>query len=655
MRGAKCIVLMMLVLFGFVMQNEMFQRGISGAGADRYLSIQLSYSPDFGEDEYAMLISDIEMVSEENGVHPYAILYMPVSDIERRINIYGDEFVKAQIQRLDGVCEQEYKTLSAGAATVSYHPFSDLRTADGQYVSNILFIGEQSDVMAVYETLSGRYEISRPVISEGNEADMTCIIWSTINVIMAVMTVLFIAVKKKEIVIKISMGQSPGALIMQNILTEAVSDFLVFFFVKWICSFFISGEYMEREFTLIYAAGVALSALLYLSFAVYDIRMTFSNAVVSQKAFRGIYCLKFVVTLGTILTVCTNLDLIQHNITAMSDDEYIKTFQDRYYITISPLNPAQTGDGASIDKLHDIAERIYVDGYEEFMPVVSTLALRDYGNNADYVLVNEYGADTIKDFLAEAGSLDGTEVAVFVPGNLNREEILAEVDYCLSKLIKERGGLEQKIFVYDGNKTFSYVDRSMENSLRQVRNPIVIYAGFSGVQYKDLLCMDDISNIMFRMEEDASKLEADYRLREQGCKVILTNAEERFRYYNAFLKQGISFCSSIAVFMFLLQMILVYVVVLLEYKNNALELSLKKILGYGFWQRGRFFLLKSMIAGTGAALTGMLVGSLTGLYRPLNGLLQGMVIILVEMVMDFCFVLKNEKENTMKVLKGGCL
>lgn len=655
MRGAKSIVLIMLLLFGFVMQNEIFQRGVSGAGADRYLSMRLSYSPDFGDDEYAILISDIEIVSEENSVHPYAILYMPVSDIERRINIYCDEFVRAQIQRLDGVYEQEYKTLSAGAATVAYHPFSDLRTKDGQYVSNILFIGEQSDVMAVYETLSGQYEISRPVISEGNEADMTYIIWATIDVIMVVMTVLFIAVKKKEIVIKISMGQSPRALILQNVLTEAVSDFLVFFFVKWICSFFISGEYMEREFTLIYAAGVALSALLYLSFAVYDIRMTFSNAVVSRKVFRGIYCLKFVVTLGTILTVCTNLDLIRYNKMAMSDDEYIKTFQDRYYITISPLNPAQTGDSASIDKLQDIAARIYVDGYEEFMPVVSTLSLRDYDNNADYVLVNEYGADTIKDFLAEAGSLGGTEVAVFVPKNLNKEEILAEVDYCLSKLIKDRGGLEQKVFVYDGNKTFSYVDRSMENSLSQVRNPIVIYAGFSGVRYKDLLCIDDISNVMFRMEGDASKLEADYRLREQGCKVILTNAEERFRYYNAFLKQGISFCSSIAVFMFLLQMILVYVVVLLEYKNNALEISLKKILGYGFWQRCRFFLLKSMIAGTGAALTGMLIGSLTGLYRPLNGLLQGMVIILVEMVMDFCFVLKNEKENTMKVLKGGCL
>lgn len=655
MRGAKGIVLMMLLLFGFVMQNEIFQRHIGGVGADRYLSMHLSYSLDSGRDEYAMLISDIETVSGEKGVHPYVILYVPVSDIERRINIYCDEFVRAQIQRMDGVYEREYKTLSSGGATVFYYPFSDLRITEEQYASDILFIGEQSAVMAVYEILSEQYQISRPMISEGNEADMTYIIWVTIDVIMVVMTVLFIAVKKKEIVIKLSMGQSPKLLILQNVLMEAALDFFVFLFVKWMCSFFISGEYMEREFTLIYAVGVVLSALLYLNFAVYDIRMTFSNAVVSKKVFRGIYCLKFIVTLGTILTVCTNLSLILQNKMAMSDDEYIKAFQDRYYITISPINPAQIGYSASIDKRYEIADQIYVDGYEEFKPVVSTLVLRDYDNNADYVLVNEYGADTIKNFLAAAGDLEGTEVAVFVPGHLNREEILAEVDYCLSKIIKDRGGLEQKTFVYDGNKTFSYVDRSVENSLNKVRNPIVVYAGFSGEQYKDLLCIDDISNVMFRLEGDAAELEKDYRLQEQGYKVILTNVEERFRYYNAFLKQGISFCSSIAVFMFLLQMILVYIVVLLEYKNNALELSLKKILGYSFWQRCRFFLLKSMIFGIGAALTGMLIGSLTGLYRPLNGLMQGTVIILVEMVMDFCFLLKNENENTMKVLKGGCL
>lgn len=654
MRGAKCIVLMILLVLGFVLQNETFQRHISGVGADRYLSMQLSYSLDSGEDEYAALISAVETVSKENAVHPYAILYIPASDIERRIHIYGDEFVKAQIQALDGVYEREYKTLSSGGAAVSYYPFSDLKNANGQYASNILFIGEPSDIMAVYAALSEHYQVSRPMVSEGNEADMTYIIWGTIVVIMVLMTVLYVVVKKKEMVIKIFMGQSPMVLILKNIIIEIFFDFLAFFFVKWICAFFISGEYMEKEFTLIYVLGVVLSAFLYCSFAVYDMRMTFSNEVVSKEVLRGIYCLKLIVTLGTILTVCTNLNLVQQNKMAMSNDDFTKIFKDRYYITISPLNPTQI-DSASIDKMYDIANQIYVDGYEEFLPMVSTMVLSDMDNHAEYVLVNEYGADTIENFLSEAENLDSADVVVFVPKRLNNEKNLAEVDYCLSKIIKDRDSLEWQICVYNDNKVFSYVNRNQENNVSRVRNPIVIYAGFAGSQYKELLCIDDIQNVMFKMEGDAAKLERNYQLREQGYKAILTNAAERFEYYNAFLKKGISFCSSIAVFMFLLQMILVYIVVLLEYKNNALEWSLKKILGYSFWQRYRGIWLKSMIIGIGAASAGTLVGFLTGLYRPLDGMLQGSIIIFAELIMDLWFIVKNEKENTMKVLKGGCL
>ena len=655
MRIAKCIILMFMVLFGFVMQNEIFHRYIGGVGADRYLSMTLSYSLEDGGTEYAELITDIENIAKEKGVHPYAIVSESTSDIEHRINIYCDEFVKTELQCRDGVYEKEYKSFSSGNSKVSFSCFSDLKKNNRQYASSVLFIGEKSDIMDLYEKLAPKYEISHPAISEGNEADMTCTIWVTIDVIMVLMTVMLIAARRKEVVVKVSMGQNPQMLIVKNILTEISLDFCVFIIIKWFCSYYISGEYMEKEFTMIYALGSVVSALLYLWFAVYDIKIAFSNLFVSKNVLKVIYLTKFIVTVGTIFTVCTNYELMNQKKLSLYDDKLIQKYEDYCYITISSLNPTQVISGESYDKVYDIANQIYVNGYEEFAPVVSTLVLKDDDKKADYVLVNEHGADTIANFLEESDIPGDADVVVFVPKRFNNKEVLAEIDYCLSKIICDRKDLKIKTIEYEGNKTYSYVDRNLENNINKIKNPIIIYAGFPGSQYKDLLCISDIKNVMFKIESDVAKLENDFQLRKWGFKVILTNVAERFRYYNSGLKQVISFCSAISVFMLLLQTILIYIVVLFEYRNNAMELSIKKILGYGFGQRCWLLLLKSGIYGIAATVISIMIGLFSGLYRPMNGLIQGVIIILGEMIMDMCFVMKNERTDTMKVLKGGCL
>ena len=161
---------------------------------------------------------------------------------------------------------------------------------------------------------------------------------------------------------------------------------------------------------------------------------------------------------------------------------------------------------------------------------------------------------------------------------------------------------------------------------------------------------------MFRLTDvDIVKLKEEYLPPEKGYELIITKVKDRFRYYNNLLRQGISFCSSVAVFILFLQIILTVTVVIMEYRNNAMESALKKVLGYSLPRRCAKILLFTVISNGLVTTAAVVVGMVLELYRPQAALAVGAVLLALEFGIELSNILRMEKDNTLKTLKGGCL
>lgn len=581
MKAGKSIALAMILIFGIVMQCEIFQINLGNFDTGEYLCMELSYE---SNPEKEAFLTDVERVSEAHGVHPFATRYQYNSEIDKVLYLYGDSYADQVIRREQGIADRLYRSLSAGNTRVEYRDFAELKEVSDQRLYTVSFIGDMEDIDAVYEELSASYEITEPAITGPNEYDMTYLIWITIDLVMLLMTILCIAVKKKEVTIRISMGQNPGRIVLKNIAGELALDLFLFFGVKAVCSLFISGEYMARTVFVIYCVGILLSCLAYVSYAFYDIRRAFSNVFVTNGVKHVIYGLKFIVSVGTMAVIITNISLVMQNRSSLGKTDFADTYRDYSYLEIVDRNPPS--EDASV----------------------------------------------------------------------RWEETKEEAECCLGNILTDTAGLKEQVVIYDDSRSFSYINRNLENNMTTIRNPVLVYAKFHGADVLDRIHIEETKNVMFRLTDvDIVKLKEEYLPPEKGYELIITKVKDRFRYYNNLLRQGISFCSSVAVFILFLQIILTVTVVIMEYRNNAMESALKKVLGYSLPRRCAKILLFTVISNGLVTTAAVVVGMVLELYRPQAALAVGAVLLALEFGIELSNILRMEKDNTLKTLKGGCL
>lgn len=654
MRIGKSIALAIILLFGIVMQCEIFQTNLGNFDTGEYLSVEISYE---SESERDAFLSDIFQVSKEHSVHPFATVITFQNEIEQTLYIYGDETVRKVLKKEQGISDKLYRSLASGIMEVKYRDFEELSELSSRRLYTISFIGNREEIYAVYEELADSYEITYPAIIGPNEYDMTWLIWIIIDVVMFLMTILCVAVKKKEVTIRISMGQDTRGIILKYLITEILTDLLLFFGIKLFCSLFVSGVYMAKTVLGIYLAGVGISCINYISFAVYDIRRAFSNVFVTRGVKNIIYALKFIVSVGTVFTIITNISLIMQNRMSLGKMDFGDIYQDYSYLELVDRNPpAGQNLAARWEDIYNINNQIYIENYEKLQPVVSEMVLQDGDHGAKYVLVNEYGAASLETFVQGLEYNESADVIYFIPEQYNTDTIMENARGCLGTIITDSSGLQEQVIVYQDKRSFSYINRNLENNMSIVRNPVVVYAKFHGADYQDRICIEDMKNVMLRLtDEDIAEIKEIYSLEGEGYEVIVTKVAERFGYYNNLLRQGISFCSSVAVFILFLHIILTVTIVIMEYKNNAMELSLKKILGYSLLRRNLKIILFTVFSNGIVIITAAVIGIRFEKYTIKGALEVGIVIFAIELGIEILNIIKIEKENLLKTLKGGCL
>lgn len=645
MKVVRSIIIFFALIFGFILQAEVFQTQLWNFDRSYYLSMEYNVS----ENELERFLSEVSNVAQTYGVSLFSTHIQMESNYKTSLTIFGNEpSVKDTLYRTMNIAEQKYTSLLNGTTEVKYHSLSELISLNGNSQNRLSFIGNQKDILKIYEEIVDKYDVGYPKYTEATEKDMILIVWLMIDFLAIVMSCIEVLRRKKEVVIRVSLGEDVRRIIVKSVLSDIAMYTLVYCFARLFIYQYISGEYEHNLALMVYSVGILLSVLPYLTFCRYDMRMAFANANESKGVLNVLYATKIIVTALTIVTLSTNLSSIHWN--ALSDDELIEPYKDCIYIN---LRNTGSGDYSNEEAFWN---NVYANKYDRINPILCINILDD---KTDYILLNNNAKDMLQGFSDMLPDTNDTvDFIIFIHKNLSltgeKEMALLSMSSFIENTVTE---LNIQVIEYNERQVFSYIASSDVYGIKDSTNPVVIFQTNSNVKFDGASLQRYASNeIMFRVsQEEFENIVTDYTELVSGFETVTTNVNEYYTYQKNFIVKLVSFLSSLCVIVLLLDVAIVISISSMEYRIHSLEISLKKISGYSIFDRNKKLFVASLLSDSLIITALSILGLITDIYSAgLCGII-GVLLIAFETLILCGNITKVEKENIHKILKGGCL
>jgi hypothetical protein len=134
-----------------------------------------------------------------------------------------------------------------------------------------------------------------------------------------------------------------------------------------------------------------------------------------------------------------------------------------------------------------------------------------------------------------------------------------------------------------------------------------------------------------------------------------TNAKDFFDYHWNLLKRTLLINSVITLILIALEILTISTVIKLEYNVNAVEIALKKILGYNLFHRFKKIYLMEIILGIASVTASLILNILLDFGQAKFILLGCVIFIVCDLTVMTIKIMRLDKENINKILKGGAL
>ena len=304
-----------------------------------------------------------------------------------------------------------------------------------------------------------------------------------------------------------------------------------------------------------------------------------------------------------------------------------------------------------------------VEYEKEYSVMNPSICINILNGKNDVVFVNNNGKDMLQGFKesVEKESSDENDLIIFIPKGKSFEEnkMLAydRLDFCFKYPKEDFKDWKIKYVEYSDSKYFSYLDNNSIDGVERTKNPILIYqlnndlkidgANLQGYKGEAILFNTTRENL----EEICSKYENVLGNYNQ----VITNVEDQYNYNHTFLVKLLAFLSSLCVVIIFLDIAIILAVSQLEFRRNAMKISLMKILGYGLLNRHKSFLGLVMMENL-VVFTGVLILSLISKRIDTKiAILVSALVILIGFIIIIFNIIRIERTNVQKSLKGGCL
>lgn len=664
MKKLKFLIDAVLMLLGFTIVGELhhfyldnFMNGIT--------STTLYLQSNTSENE---MKQDALKSAKDHDVVFFVLQTEVKSTFEKEFCIYQncDEIQKYLDAEYD-IEEKNYKSLFSGVLKFYYDDYENI--SDELLLENHTYyvVGKNEDIQAFKMELINKYAGNHPRYGEkNNESRNTVfIIWLIIYMLLFVLTGYDQLFQQKEVYIRASFGERIYRSILKNIFLDigvfAGVFLLSFCFLK---QFTMAEFYKQISYT---AFGIFLvfNSMIYFRWIFLDIKNVLKKRMFSERILLAAYIVKSFTIIFTVLITSANITVILESLEYASQRDFFEEHKDYFYTNLEYKEiigdnglPVEDYD-LVMEESSKMREVFYQKFFDRFKPII--LAYLGEAEGHDIILVNKNTTEYLFEVFPELESkLNHEGYYYIIPGEMeNQENVCSNIDFRMENFEDKNIFKDRKIIAYSGRKKVLNIDELSMNGSQYSINPIIVLNTINPVYQPDsirpyIFKMNYEHDVMYKIDEEMfGQFVEEYGLENHFHTV--TNVYEKYEYNWLVLKRLLYINLIFSLLMLFLELIIIRTIISLEFKINAMDLSIKKILGYSYLQRYRQILLISVLGSFLCFLAGIIVGQYIGMSSTLCIALSGMSIFMIDMSVIRSAIEGNERMNIPNILKGEYL
>lgn len=608
--------------------------------------------------------TDEEMVKDtldsaaRNEVKVFTFISSPRSTFLTEFDIYGTSGVEAYINENSNIFEGSYTSLFLGNLRFTFHDIEDIPEMEN--IHDFYVIGSKEKVHQFKMDLINKYAGNHPKAGDASNASRDTIlsIWLLMISVILLLSVYDVVLQKKENLIKISMGERISKIIWKNILLDSFVFIVLFTTILYILSKYTYVFFKFDLSLLLFSILLFSNALLYLNLYFYHLKEVFSNARGSIKLLSLNYSLKLLTAIITIFLISSNVALIFESYSLYKQKSF---FEDHAVYDYTRLNYRLiVSSDSSITEGGDdeVVQAIF---YREFFDKFNATLLASTSGilNGKGILANKNAFDYLSSEIKELKDLPlNKDIYFLLPEEMSDDDkIVDEIKRAVRFFEGDYFTYDYEVIYYEDNIDMISIDENYPYGSKLLENPVVVYNNMSEDTLKsemndDAQKINYLNDIMYKISDD----EFNRFIEEHGLMgqiVTRTNVLENYQNNWLIAKRVLYINFIFSMLVLFLEFMIISSIIKLEYNVNAIELSIKKVMGYSMWEKNSKIIWMTVITTILSTLSAVIVAimmKLGGVYYLASG---GIFILLLELSVIAIYIHKIENAKIQKILKGG--
>lgn len=543
--------------------------------------------------------------------------------------------------------EGMHNSVFSGKTHISFQEFSKISEKDLEtYPEAYFLIGEKDNIISFKQDLVETYAGSFPYLdgSDSRKDSITLLLflWGIVCFIIWCTTYYNIISTKKEYFVKLTLGESPICMILRNIVWDIMVFGLIFAGVSYVLRKVYGNIFLYSYSVICFLILCIVNAGLYFSLLKFNIKIFNSNIKMSKKLLVANYVVKFILTFLVCVSLAGNLFFIQRYTELKKQESFYEQKKDYIYLQfISDSGNEWYLQDLFFEKFYHILDIQIKDTiFEEWDNCVLVNS-----NMKSYLLekVVLEDAKDIKEILKE------NEIVLFLPKNMEIPE--EELEKLRSDFVYHVQNEEAEFRIERYQKDISWNVNNTYTGYGTLKNPLIVYsekdewdetAEFGGI-------LADFNYAFIKADMEI----IDQFCEENNCRYLANNVYEDYMSILSNYQKGAMLNSILLGIQLVIQILLIFTIIKLEFESNRLELVLKKILGYSRIERFKYIYLVTLISSVLCMICIFIVQFIWKISYLNFAYVGALGIMLGEVLIISVLFVRQEMENIQKTIKGG--
>ncbi len=650
MKKIKILITIILLIFCFILNSELYQSHLTGFTAEySYVNVTLQEE---NRENFFTYIHELSRSTKK----PFFFINQTCDMLgETHLDIYCTENAYIELTEKRQLTQGVFKGALSGATSVSFH---DLNTAAPIMEKIKLYIGGKNyELIEIYKKINQRFSTGY-FHQDDNKGEFlfSAGLWALLGVFYLYISALDLQFRKKEIFLKISLGMPKRRVILENAIIDALVLSLTAVVMRAVFKLYFFTDFNLFAMILTLALIIILNFVIYLSLYRINYKKIIYGGNIGEATVSNCYLIKVASMVLTLTLLSVNVGLISVNIKPLINYKSVEKYEALCFVHLSQDKSTENDD------LSPYYNKLLIDSIKTNS---STFSMNNpfTGGKRDFILTNDLSVlikSGVKDYVNNGESI------IILPYNCNNEEETEKflLDTCSFYIKLVMGIKSEKIDfkILNASKPSRALYFDLDDSVNAklgyavADNPVFIYCNTENISFDS--CDEELlssSNGLEIMYETEFLNNSHSFLEENEINLEVISAESVFNNNKTVLTKIVSLSLILIILQLLIDFLLISALIKIEYNANAIELAVKKIVGYGIFSKNKSLIFLNVYSALIGIMTAIIIFFLLQISLKLVALGCGGIVLILETVITAWAISRFEKRNVIKIIKGGAL